>query len=203
MRYAFVDESGTETPFGGGHFLVVALISVDREQDLSAIVKRVHKKFGSGTKSGELKAAVSPVKARRYLLEALAATPIEIVTTIVDKRLILRPPSDPGILYRACVARVIRSAATIWPSIDVCLDRRYSTARLRNLLDETIRAALSDLPEVQVSIRQEDSISHKGLQAADFVAWALHRKYEQSETDYYEIVASRIVNEELIVQALW
>lgn len=71
------------------------------------------------------------------------------------------------------------------------------------MLDETIRAALSDLPEVQVSIRQEDSISHKGLQAADFVAWALHRKYEQSEADYYEIVASRIVNEELIVQALW
>lgn len=203
MHYAFVDESGTETPFGGNRFLVIALVCVSREQDLTAIVKRTHKKFGSGTQSGELKAAASPEKVRRYMLEALAAAPVEVVVTIVDKRSILRPPDDSGILYRAGVAKVVRNAATIWPNIDICLDRRYSAARLRDLLDETIRVALLDLPEVQVLIRQEDSISRKTLQAADFVAWALHRKYEQGKPDYYEIVSSKIVSEELFVQTLW
>jgi hypothetical protein len=202
-HYAFVDESGTESPFAGSRFLVVAAVSVINERDLVSVVKHIYKKYGSGVQTGELKAATSPPQVRMSLLSAVASIPVEIVAVGVDKRRILRPPPDPADLYRICVARAVRHAVALSPNIEICLDRRYSVARLRDRLEQTIRSAIADLPEAQVVLRQEDSVSRKGLQAADFVAWAFFQKCERDQPDYWRVLESRIVVEELVDRELW
>jgi LmbE family N-acetylglucosaminyl deacetylase len=202
MTYAFLDESGDEIPFGGEPCLVVALLSVDQPRALELAVTRARRKYGASLASGEMKADAAPPEVTTWLLHAIAAAPIEIVAVILDKAAILRPPADPRAIYRFVVAEAVRRAAQHQPQLDLCLDKRYTSLKLRQLLELAIRDNLAGLG-AKVVIRHEDSIAEKGLQAVDFVAWALFQKYARDKREFYDIIAPRIVVEELLRIAMW
>ena len=82
------------------------------------------------------------------------------------------------------------------------MDKRYTSLKLRKLLDQAITDKLAGL-SADIVIRHDDSIAVKGLQAADFVAWALFQKYARNTREFYDIVAPRIVDEELLQIPLW
>lgn len=42
------------------------------------------------------------------------------------------------------------------------------------------------------------SHTEKCLQAVDFISWAIFRKYEQSDYEYYEIIKNKIIGESLL-----
>ena len=42
------------------------------------------------------------------------------------------------------------------------------------------------------------SHENKSLQAVDFISWAMFRKYEKSDYEYYEIIKNKIVEEKLL-----
>ncbi len=85
-----------------------------------------------------------------------------------------------------------------WPDMALTLDKRYTKAGLRDHLETSIRQGLVDTPQGAVLIRQEDSRTHKELQAVDMVAWALFQKYERGEDRFYRLIAERIVSEQVI-----
>jgi len=203
LQYAFVDESGTVDPFSGSHFLVIALLSTTRPRPIELHVKRALKKYGTSLGFGEMKADASREVVVKRLLQAIAQEPVAILAVIVDKRGIARPPEDPEEIYREAITRAIRHAVTRWPRIDVCLDKRYTAKRLRYRLEKVIRERITDLHQEVVIIRQEDSIACKELQATDYVAWAFFQKYERGDNRFYDIIADKVVVEELISRRLW
>jgi hypothetical protein len=202
MSYAFLDESGDETPYGGQPCLVVALLATTSPRALDLAVTRARRKYGASLASGEMKADASPRAVTMWILQALAASPVEIVATVIDKSAILRPPSDPGAIYRLAVAETARRAAQRQPQLEIFLDKRYTSPKLRQLLEQSIHNKLVGLP-TEVTIHHADSIGMKGLQAADFVAWALFQKYARGVAEFYEVIAPRIVDEEVLKIALW
>ena len=203
MRHAFVDEAGTADPFSGSHFLVIALLSSERTRSIELIVKRALKKHGPSLASGEMKASASRESVVQRLLEALADEPIAIIAVVVDKQLFARPPDDPEDIYREAVTLAIREAVARWPRMDICLDRRYTVKRLRHRLEKQIREGIADLPREVIIIRQEDSIGSKELQAADYIAWAFFQKYERGDGHFHDIIAARVVFEEVISRRVW
>ncbi len=202
MAYAFLDESGDETPFGGQPYLVVAVLSTTHPRTIESVITRARRKYGASLASGEMKADASPPEVATWLLQALAASPIEIVAVVLDKSAILRPPADSRAIYRFAVAEAVRRAAERQPQLDLCLDKRYTSLKLRQLLEHAIRENLSGLT-TKVTIRHGDSIAEKGLQAVDFVAWALFQKCARGAQEFYDIIAPRIAVEELLRIALW
>ena len=42
------------------------------------------------------------------------------------------------------------------------------------------------------------SYIEKGLQAVDFISWAIFRKYERGDFEFYEIIKDKIVDERLL-----
>ena len=202
MAHAFLDESGDDIPFGGQPYLVVALVSTGQPRALELAVTRARRKYGASLASGEMKADASPPEVTARLLQAIAAAPIEIVAVVLDKAAILRPPTDPRAIYRLVVADAVRRAAKRQPQLDLCLDKRYTSLRLRQLLEHAILDNLAGL-SANVTIRHGDSIAEKGLQAVDFVAWALFQKYARNRREFYDLIAPRIVVEELLQIALW
>lgn len=42
------------------------------------------------------------------------------------------------------------------------------------------------------------SHEEKGLQAVDFVSWAIFRKYERGDFEFYELIKDKIVDERLL-----
>lgn len=203
LHYAFVDESGTVDPFSASRFLTVALLSTPKPRSIELHMKRAHKKYGTSLASGEMKASVSREAVAQQVLKAIAQEPVVIVAVVVDKREIVRPPGDPEDIYREAVTRVVRCAISRWPRIDICLDRRYTTKRLRYRLEKEIREGTADLHQEVVIIRQEDSIACKELQAVDYVAWAFFQKYERGNRRFYQIIADKVAIEEVIKQRLW
>ncbi len=198
MHYAFVDESGTVSPFSGSHFLVVVLVSTTRPRPIELHVRRAHRKYGTDLSTGEMKAGTSREAVVERLLGAIANEAISIIAVTVEKQAIARFPVDPEDIYRKAASLVVRQAVQRWPRIRICLDKRYTTKRLRTQLEEQIREGIADLHQEVVIIQQEDSIACKELQAADYVAWAFFQKYERRDNRFYEIVAERVVAEEII-----
>ncbi len=150
-----------------------------------------------------MKAAVLEERIIERLLQSIVEEDIEIVTVIVDKRAILRPPKDPEDIYREAVTRAVAHCVERWPRIELFLDKRYTKRSLRFELERVVREGIAGLPQEVVLIRQEDSRNRKELQAVDHVAWAVFQKYEAGDDRFYNILKDKIVIEEVIRHHLW
>jgi len=201
--YGFLDESGVVAPFSGSRFLVVTILATAIPRPIELHVKRAHKKYGTSLASGEMKASASREKVTEQVLRAMAGEPVAIITVVVDKQAILRPPEDVEDIYRLAVTRAVYHAVQRWPRLELCLDKRYTNKTLRHRLEKAIREGIADLHQEVVLIRQEDSITRKELQAVDYVAWAFFQKYEWENDRFYQIIAEKVVVEEVIERALW
>lgn len=203
MRFAFMDESGTAGTETGTHFLVIAVICGNQARDIEIPVQRAQKKFGTSLASGELKASNSREAVILRLLAELAKADIQIVAVVVDQKAVVRSPRDGEEIYRKAVSRAVHHLVERWPRIQICMDQRYTHDKLRFELERRIREDIDDLPQKVVLIRQLSSQSQRGLQAADFIAWAFFQKYERGDSRFVDVLASRIVQEELIMKKTW
>jgi len=203
MHYAFMDESGTVGIETGTHFLIVAVICGNQARDIEIPVQRAQKKFGTSLASGEMKASSSREAVILRLLGELAKEDIEIVAVVVNQKVIGRPPKDGEEIYRKAVSRAVYHLVERWPRIQICLDQRYTNDQLRFELERRIREGIVDLPQKVVLVRQLSSQGQRGLQAADFIAWAFFQRYERGDCRFYDVLATKIVQEELIVQKTW
>jgi hypothetical protein len=203
LHYAFIDESGTVGFPGGTHFLVIGVLVSDNPREVERPIRRALKKFGPSLTSGEIKAADFGEPAVLRLLNEIAQADIEIVATIVDQHVIRRPPRDKEDLYRQSVARTVRRLVERYPRVQIVLDKRYTRSALRDMLEESIRTELEDLPRQRVLIRQQNSSERKELQAVDAIAWAFFQKYERNDDRFYDLISFRIVDEQVISEKYW
>lgn len=203
LYYAYLDESGDVTPFSGSRYLVVAILIARNPRPIELHVKRARKSLRRKARPDELKASDLKTSVTERLLTAIADEEVEIVAVIVDKRGILRPPTDPEDIYREAVTRAVRHCVKRHPRLELWLDKRYTKPALRDHLERTIRAGVADITDQVVLLRQEDSRKHKGLQAVDHVAWAFFQKYERGDKHFWELIRHRVVVEETVEHHLW
>ncbi|MCX6080700.1 MAG: DUF3800 domain-containing protein [Chloroflexi bacterium] len=203
IRYAFIDESGTVGITTGTHFVIVAVICANQARDIEIPVQRAQKKFGTSLASGEMKANNSREAVVLRLLGDLIKEDIQIVAVAIDQRNIIRPPLDEEEIYRKVVSRAVHHLVKRWPRIQICLDQRYTNGRLRFALERRIREELVGLPQKVVLIRQLNSQAERGLQAADFIAWAFFQKYERGDNRFVDVLAPKIMLDELLKKRTW
>lgn len=206
LYYAFMDESGTVGTEDGTHFLVIAVTTLSNprevEKPIRNVFRRAVKKFGANAVS-EVKASdlEEPVVLR--LLEELAEKDITIMATIVDQSAIRIPPKNKEDIYRRAAAWTVRRLAEKFSRLDLSIDKRHTNAHLRRLLEKAIRDEVESLPQQNILIQQENSITRKELQAADAVAWAIFQKYERGDARFYDVIESKIADETIIRQKDW
>jgi len=203
LHYAFMDESGTVGATNGTHFLVVAVLAVEKPRDLEVPVRRAAKKFESDLKAGELKASHASGKTNLRMLEIVARHALGIVAVVVDQRVISVPPKDPEEIYRQAVTRAIHILLEHFQKVDICLDKRYSNVVFRDKLEQHIRENVMDVFPQMALIRQQSSHERKELQAVDAVAWAFFQKYERGDARFYDVIASKVIAEEIIARKKW
>jgi Fe2+ transport system protein B len=200
LHYAYLDESGNTIPFDKSErFLVVAVLVADAAsaRAVELHIKRLQKKLGSRTGS-ELKAFASTTEQALRLLRAIAQEDVAIVTVIIDKRWVRRRPADTEDWYRQAVGLAAYHCTGRWPRLHLVLDKRYTKKALRDELEDAIRLRLEGIPQDSITIEHLDSETSRGLQATDYVAWAIRQKYERGETQYYEALARQIVVEVVV-----
>jgi hypothetical protein len=203
MHYAFLDESGTVGAETGTHFLIIGVICGKQARDIEVPVRRAQKKFGTSLASGEMKATSSREAVILHLLGELAREDIQIVAVVIDQKSIRKPYKDSEEIYRKAVARAVYHLVERWQRMVICLDQRYTNEPLRLDLERRIREEIADLPQKVVLIRQLNSQTQHGLQAADFIAWAFYQKYERGDQRFFDQIASKVVEEEVILWKTW
>lgn len=166
-------------------------------------VKRARQSLGRKARQDELKATWSELPVIERLLRSVAQENIQVVAVIVDKRVIVRPPAESEEIYRTAVARAVGHCLARWPQLHLYLDRRYTNFRQRQALEQAVIAALPPGSQQALLIWHEDSRGNLCLQAVDYVAWAIARKYEHGDFQAYGQIADQIVVEDVIDAPLW
>ena len=96
------------------------------------------------------------------------------------------------------MSRAVQACAKLSPRLHVTLDKRYTHRRQQAALETAIRQDLVAVPENVVVIETRPSETVPVLQAVDCVAWALWQKYERNDDTYAQLLAGRVVREELL-----
>ena len=187
----YLDESG-DLGFGdggSGHF-VIAAICIDRgEQDH---LKRLVRRFKSSLNipaTVELKASASKALDRDRFCQKLAALECSVHHIVVNKSKVkaeLR--RDTNILYNYITGLLLAPMMCSLLQAHVQLDCRTIKVASGNSLSEYLRIKLwcemSSVVNVELSF--PDSRQSLGIQAADFVANAVFRKYERGDSSGYK-----------------
>jgi len=198
VHHGFLDESGGTGPAAeGDNFLTVAVLVTSNPRPIELHIKRARKRLRRKPRSVEMKATHSTAKTVSNLLRAIAQEEIEIVVVVLDKRQLKELPQKPEALYREAVGRAVRHCAERWPRLHLILDKRYTKVELRRRLEQAIKARLTNLVSREVRIEHGDSQKSKGLQAVDYVVWAVRQKYEWGDEQFYRIIEPKIVVEEV------
>lgn len=145
----------------------------------------------------ELHAARDDPGVRRMVCSELAKLDVKATAIVMNKRLIL-PGSpwltDRTVFYNNLLAMLLSDSLHLHERTRVVLSRKnYETetdldAAVRVIGDRWARFMIGTgaaLP-VEVTATQERASRRPGLQAVDYVAWAIFQVFERSDVTYYQ-----------------
>lgn len=199
--FIFIDESGDT---GNGekssrHFLLAAVICRNQKpliKLVSSIRRRLQKKYRN---IHELHAYRSPDTLRRQVVRKLVDIPgIELAVFIFKKS---KQKKEKQSFYISCASQAIVALfhhyeATSISPLEILFDQRDTKRSLREELIQTIKNTISENVSAKVSV--VPSYASAGIQVVDFIAWAIFRKYEHRNTEYYDIIKDYLVIEKIL-----
>ena len=80
----------------------------------------------------------------------------------------------------------------------IYIDQRETNKFLKKNFEEYLFNSFVKRGNNGFEVKIRPSHTEKCLQAADFISWAIFRKYEKSDYEYYEIIKNKIIGESLL-----
>ena len=198
IEYIFIDESGDLGKYGSVYFTIVAL-STHLPNEISRIFKRLReRKFKKKhAKLPEIKAYNSNEEIRRYVLGRLSLCDCSISAVVISKSKIGQEFfEENNTLYNHLCGILFEHISLNTDIVDITIDRKHGNRMLREDFDQYIeRKIMGKNPDLKVSIRHLESFASNELQAVDFVAWAVNRKFTHGDSAYYDIIGPKIRNQ--------
>jgi hypothetical protein len=195
--YIFIDESGDLGQYGTKYFSIVALTT--REAiTLSRVMKRLReRRLGKKLERlPEIKANNSPDFVRRFVLERIARLDCSISAVAIPKSKVRTDLFDhKERLYNYLCGLLFEHINLNVEHIDITIDRKSNNRLLREDFNQYIERKIHEKREsVKVEIRHLESHASNELQAVDFIAWAMNRKFSHGDSGYYDLIVSKIAN---------
>lgn len=207
--YIFLDESG-DLGFGkrSSKWFLFTLVVVDDPRKLERVIKNARRSLKKKHKHNfsELHAYHCDDITRRRVLTKLAELDISVVSTILNKQKVyVDLQNQKNHLYNF-TANIILDRLINTKLIDggkhisLVVDRKDTKKHLRDNFISYITEAMKQRRNGGFEMSLAASHDEKGLQAVDFISWAIFRKYEQGDFEFYELIKSKIIDERLLFQ---
>lgn len=201
--HIYLDESGDLgfSSKSSKYFVVAALLPKDMLRIEKCITKvRKERLPNKYKKISELKYHNSDNIIKRRILQCISRAEIDIAYAVLRKRHVhekLR--NKPNILYNFLCGSLIGNIFRIYHinnKVKIIVDRSM-TGINREAFDEYIGyMALMNKTEMfnpdYLEISHVDSSQDKCIQAVDFVAGAIARKYEREESVFYDVIDENV-----------
>ncbi len=162
-------------------------------------LKKKHKQLG------ELHAYHADDVTRIRMLQKLSELPkLKILTVILNKQKVyvdLRNQKNYLYNYTANILLDRLHTSGILSDgepIQLYIDRKDTKRRLRENFTNYLRQGMTSRRGGNFSVELHTSHENRSLQAVDFLSWAIFRKYEYGDYQYYELIKDKITDERLL-----
>jgi len=198
--YIYLDESG-DLGFNkkSSNHIVIALLITKNPFKVERCIKRIRqRKLKKKLKElPEIKFNKSNDHIREKTLQCITKEPIEIAYIVLDKDRV--SPSRQN--HKQKIYNFIASYLMCClpyentTKLKLIVDKRISNKVVRTDFDRYVREKTG----FKVDISHENSEYNKCLQATDFIAGAIFRKYESGDCRFYDLIKDRIkISEHLL-----
>lgn len=205
--YIFLDESG-DLGFSkkSSKWFLFTLVVTGEPRKLEKVIQKARKVLSKKHKRkySELHAYHTDEITRKRILHSIAELDILIVTTILNKeKVYVGLQEQKNYLYNY-TANILLDRLLNTNLIDIkhelilVADRKDTKKNLQENFISYITSAMKERRKGNFRMSLARSHDEKGLQAVDFISWAIFRKYERGDFDYYEIIKDKIVDERLL-----
>lgn len=138
-------------------------------------------------------------RVREHVCRALAQLPIKATAIVMDKRL-LDPArtwrNDRRVFYNEMAARLLSDSFHLHEQTRVIFSRKnHETTADLGVMTTAVQvewsrfmARVAPTPPTLITARQESAARNPGLQAVDYVAWALFRVFERGDLTHYRLL---------------
>ena len=203
--YIFLDESGNlDFSTRGTRYFVLTSVSMVRPflmyQALDAY-KYDCLEFGLENEHFHCSHDNRHVRARVFSIISAHLDDVGACSLVAEKRKIKPAYASGGRLYSAmlsCLLRQVLSRTTDpKPREVVVIADAVPLQRRRQAVEKSVRLALFETLTQRPTYRilHHDSRAHYGLQVADYLCWAVFRKYERGDSGYFDKIRPAMLSE--------
>jgi len=207
MPYIFLDESG-DLGFNfrkkkTSKFFIITCLFVVNKRLIEKKVRKTHAELKRKYKKrfGVLHAVKEKPTVRRRLLKRLNERNCVIMTIYLNKkRVYTRLQEEKAVLYNY-VANILldriysKKLVPIGKKIELIASKRETNKFLNKNFRRYLNSQVKNKHKIEIVIKIKTPYQEKSLQAVDFVSWAIFRKHEYGDDSYYNIIKSKIVEE--------
>ncbi len=207
MAFIFLDESG-DLGFskGSSRWFLFTIVFCPNKRKLEKVIKKVHKSLRKKHNNvSELHAYHADDITRKRVLKLLAEFPdLHVFCVVLNKKKVYTDlQNQKNYLYNytanILLARLHNhDIIDINEHFDMYIDRKDTNKNLRRNFESYLKNSLKDKRSGKIDITLSASHEEKALQAVDFISWAIFRKYERSDYEYYEIIKNKVIEENLL-----
>jgi hypothetical protein len=139
-----------------------------------------------------------------HIEKSLSELDISIVTTILNKQKVyIDLQNQKNYLYNytanVLLERLINKDIIKDDDVlNLVVDKKDTKKNLRNNFIDYVTNAMKNRRNGNFKMQLSKSHEEKGLQAVDFLSWAIFRKYEKGDYEFYEIIKDKIIEENLL-----
>jgi hypothetical protein len=208
MSYIFLDESG-DLGFDfsknkTSKYFIISFLFVKSKSPVEKIVKKIFSNMPENQRkkhSGVLHAYKEQPKTRKKLLEELKKKDVSILAIYLNKSKVYTKLQDEKHILYNYVTNIlldrIYSKKLIPDDEKVFLiaSKRETNKFLNANFTDYLTNQLYKNHQIKLEIEIKHPSAEKCLQIVDCVSWSLFRKWEHKDNSYYQIIKSKIVEE--------
>lgn len=200
-----MDESGDlgfSLNKGSSQFFLVTFLFTEKKRPLEKIARKVHKGLKKMYRTvGVLHAYHSTPITRKRLLQSLACADCHMLVIVLNKQKVYtRLQDEKAVLYNYVVNILLdrlftRELISLEEKIFFVAARRETNQFLNQNFQRYLSSQVATRHGLQMEITIATPAEEKALQVTDFASWAVFRKYEFHDEEYYDLIRSIIIEE--------
>ena len=207
MFYVFLDESG-DLGFSNksSRWFILTMVFTSNHRKIEKCIKKVHHNLKKKYKRvAELHAYHSDAITKKRILQLLSVTEdLKILCIVLNKKKVYVDLQNQKTLLYNYTANILldrlsnKKVYNTEDKIQICIDQRETNKFLKENFKDYLNNNLAKRGNNNFEIKIRPSQTEKCLQAVDFISWAIFRKYERNDYEYYELIKNKVIEENLL-----
>ncbi len=205
MAYILLDESG-DLGFsfnrGSSNYFLITIIFAEEKRKLEKIVRKIFRTLKKkDRKRSSLHAYHESPITRQRLLKELQSADCKIMAIVLNKkRVYTKLQDEKAVLYNYVTNILLDRLFTKKPfdmskKVILLASRRETNVFLNENFKNYLSERTTSNHQIEMEIRITKHHEDRALQVADFVSWAIFRKYERGDDSYYNMIKELIIEE--------